>query len=103
MKRRPEQLEMFHSERAQAEVITLPVSVWGRLVWGELADAFADLILSRPEDEDRWWRGIDHQIGQEMRKLGLEPSEVSVEVKKARQYVANRVATKRGAYMRSAR
>jgi hypothetical protein len=75
-----------------AAVLHLPLAVWGRTIWRSLADAFVDHMLREPDRMDFWWRGVDHQIGQDLRKAGLSDSDVAAELHRARQYVAQRVA-----------
>lgn len=89
MKRVPEQLEF---DFRAAEIVRLPVSVWGRTIWRELADAFVDHMLAAPDRMDFWWRGVDHQIGGDLRKAGLSDADRAGELHRARQYVAQRLA-----------
>ena len=91
MKRDPRQMDLF-TYRPPAAVVELPVAVWARSVWRESADAFVGWMLKEPDDMERWWRGVDHQVGQDVRRLKASEAEVQAEVAKARQYVARQVA-----------
>lgn len=86
MKRDPNQLELFECQPKPA-VIHLPFAVWGRTVWRELADAFVHQMIARPERMDFWWRGLDHQAAQDLKRQGATDTEITVELRKARQYV----------------
>jgi hypothetical protein len=88
--------------RPPVVIVHLPVAVWARTVWRETADAFVDWMIKEPDDMERWWRGVNHQVAQDVRRLKVSEAEVQAEVQKARQYVARQVAMLRHAERRTA-
>lgn len=86
MKHSSNQLDLFNYQ-PKPVVIQLPIACWGRTVWIGLADAFVKLLLTRPDEEAKWWRGLDHQAAQELKKHGATDSEIATEIRKARHYV----------------
>lgn len=92
-----DQLELFAWVKPTAEVIPFPVARWGRTVWRPVAMAVADL-LSNPVNEKKAaviWAGLAWQIELQFADRGIAGADIAAEIRKARQFVAKEILSRR--------